>query len=360
MSILKNLNHDDSDNPLTTENLKSALRKPWLAQQFGHILVKYESEWYAEIDGEGKMPKWETLNDQLTGTMQTYLDFTLQKYEKQAALEKLKTHAARLSLANSEVDAYLKKANEQITKALAPIEELMERFISRLHHESDDLFRASVGTNFHKINRIPDKQIIEQAGDKLPSYYRMSGSNFEQITNLEKKHFYLIQDGYPDISNKIEGPLKEAFNTFNTLNAVELSAGTKLVRIVDPKSVDNSICWMRVEEFEKLKSRDQWREQFAVKTEWNSNGEYLTYTVPDGETLKAWEGIAASQEIKNTNYFIPGGGVQIVVDPNQLNRLYVSGRKPTNWNYGEVNYIDNGITYIGVPDLTKNIGSWYK
>jgi len=110
MSILKNLNHDDSDNPLTTENLKSALRKPWLAQQFGHILVKYESEWYAEIDGEGKMPKWETLNDQLTGTMQTYLDFTLQKYEKQAALEKLKTHAARLSLANSEVDAYLKNS----------------------------------------------------------------------------------------------------------------------------------------------------------------------------------------------------------------------------------------------------------
>ncbi|WP_392553085.1 hypothetical protein RHO14_04270 [Orbus wheelerorum] len=141
MSILKNLNHDDSDNPLTTENLKSALRKPWLAQQFGHILVKYESEWYAEIDGEGKMPKWEALNDQLTGTMQTYLDFTLQKYEKQAAVEKLKTHAARLSLANSEVDAYLKKANEYLDSISSLIRKSEENIAAkaRLNEQQDYL-----------------------------------------------------------------------------------------------------------------------------------------------------------------------------------------------------------------------------
>lgn len=138
------------------------------------------------------------------------------------------------------------------------------------------------------------------------------------------------------------------------------------MRIVDPKSADNSICWMRLEEFQKLKSRDQWREQFAVKTDWNSNGEYLTYTVPEGETLKVWEGVTATQNITkkemdvNLDYFIPGGGIQIVVDPSQLNRLYISSRTPTNWDYGEVEFFDKGSWFIGVPDLTKNIGNWYK
>jgi len=56
MSILKNLHYDDADEPLTEKNLQAALRKPWLAQQFGQILVKFESEWYAKIDSERRYP----------------------------------------------------------------------------------------------------------------------------------------------------------------------------------------------------------------------------------------------------------------------------------------------------------------
>lgn len=267
-----------------------------------------------------------------------------------------------------------KLSNEQITKALAPIEELLERFISRLHHEADDIFRANVGANFHGINRLPDHVVIHSSA-KVPSYYKISGTKYRAMDKLEEYHSKLITQGYPDIAAQ-SGPLKEAFTTFNTLKAVDLPAGTVLVRVVDPKSVDNSICWMRLDEFQKLKSRDQWREQFAVKTDWNSNGEYLTYTVPEGETLKVWEGVAATQDITkkeirmvdgiekegdvNLDYFIPGGGMQIVVDPSQLNRLYISSRTPTNWDYGEVEYLDKGSWFIGVPDLTKNIGNWYK
>lgn len=102
MLILKNINHDDSDEPLTHENLKSALRKPWLSEQFGHILVKYESEWYAEIDNEEKMTKWEALNDQITGMMQTFLDFLNQECDKGTALDKLKTRAIEQSLTTEE------------------------------------------------------------------------------------------------------------------------------------------------------------------------------------------------------------------------------------------------------------------
>lgn len=266
-------------------------------------------------------------------------------------------------------------SNQQITNALAPIEELLERFINRLHHESDDIFRANVGANFHGINRIPDHIVISRSTE-LPSYYREFGEKYFEINKLGGEHSILIAQGYPDITKNAKGPLNNTYKTFSTLNAVELPPGTVLVRVVDPKSVDNSTCWMRLEEFNKLRSRDQWREQFAVKTHWNSNGEYITYTVPDGQPLKVWEGRAASQQITkqetrivngveeqheiDLGYFIPGGGMQIVVDPSQLNRLYISGRKQTNWHYGEVEYVDSGITFIGVPDLTQNVGNWYK
>lgn len=29
------------------------------------LLVNYESEWYSEIDTEGKLPKWEALNSEM-------------------------------------------------------------------------------------------------------------------------------------------------------------------------------------------------------------------------------------------------------------------------------------------------------
>lgn len=36
-------------------------------------------------------------------------------------------------------------------------------------------------------------------------------------------------------------------------------------------------------EFDKLKSKDDWRRRFAVWANWNSNGEFVTYTVPKGK-----------------------------------------------------------------------------
>lgn len=112
LSILKNLNYDDADEPLTEENLKAVLRKSWLAQQIGYLLVKYESEWFAEINDQGEMPKWEALNDQLTGTMQTFLDFMLQRYEKQEALDRLKKYGRELALPESKLDEFLRKSEE--------------------------------------------------------------------------------------------------------------------------------------------------------------------------------------------------------------------------------------------------------
>lgn len=43
---------------LKTENLKTALRYPWLSQQFSHLIVNYESEWFADKG----LSKWHQLD----------------------------------------------------------------------------------------------------------------------------------------------------------------------------------------------------------------------------------------------------------------------------------------------------------
>ena len=69
--------------------------------------------------------------------------------------------------------------------------------------------------------------------------------------------------------------------------------------------------------FLSLKSRDEWREKLAVRPDWNQNGQYVVYEIPAGETLHAWRGTAASQEIKHTPYHLDGGGEQIVFTPQR-------------------------------------------
>ena len=68
-------------------------------------------------------------------------------------------------------------------------------------------------------------------------------------------------------------------------------------------------------EFKAIKNRDEWRSKFAVKPEWNQNGWYVEYEVKSGEALPIGRGPAASQELKGTDYYLEGGGEQIVFFP---------------------------------------------
>ena len=159
--------------------------------------------------------------------------------------------------------------------------------------------------------------------------------------------------GWPDIG-KTGNPdtTKNAFDTFavGTLEAKTYKEGTVLYRVVDPRSADNSICWMSKAEFDKLKSKDDWRRTFAVWANWNSNGEYVKYTVPPGG-LNAWEGVTASQAMKvggKPKYVLEGGARQIVLDPEKLDPKAYSKRAFTNWGYDDLGH-EAGL--IGVPFL---------
>jgi hypothetical protein len=125
-----------------------------------------------------------------------------------------------------------------------------------------------------------------------------------------------------------------------------------IVEWVDPNSVDNSICWMRKAEFDKLKSKDDWRRKFAVWASWNSNGEFVTYTVPPGKGLNLWEGVVGVQKHKgNEIYKLEGGAVQLVLDPKELKKEYLGKRQSTGWGYSS---FGETVELTGVPVLTNN------
>lgn len=93
------------------------------------------------------------------------------------------------------------------------------------------------------------------------------------------------------------------------------------------------------------------------KGELEQHGEYVTYTVPPGDGLKAWEGIVASQAYKNDDdeieFVLEGGARQVVLDPTDLDLTGLGKRQPTGWGYRSL--AGESISLVGVPVLKNNI-----
>jgi hypothetical protein len=127
----------------------------------------------------------------------------------------------------------------------------------------------------------------------------------------------LSKDGWPDL------PADEARN-FNSVEPVTLKPGTKIYRVIDDPESAAGRYWS-----EKLPaSRAEWRSEFAVKTNWNTNGQYVEYTVPEGPGLKVWRGETAAQQLRPTSFYLPGGGQQIYMPKDYV---IPSPPKPTGW-----------------------------
>lgn len=239
------------------------------------------------------------------------------------------------------VDSVRRGADRNLAKALKPIKEYLFFTARRLEVDADMAYRAYL----NNVNPHTFKKVSSPA-EEVEAYKKHGKPDWVSDTGIEP---------FPPLTTRPK-PLKnwpnvEAYNTFHSMKASTIPAGTKLYRIVDPTSKDNSICWMREEEFLKLKSKSDWRKRFAVWANWNANGEYITYTVPEGTQLHVWEGITASQRMKDTDYVLEGGAVQLVIDPSQLKKSHVSKRQSTNWKYDELG-IQNDM--IGVPTLKNN------
>ncbi|HAV1831412.1 TPA: hypothetical protein JG914_004240 [Enterobacter hormaechei subsp. steigerwaltii] len=260
------------------------------------------------------------------------------------------------------------KANRMLAKALQPLTDLLDRLANRLRVEGDNAFRAHVGNNVHRygVKRLSADEELAYLKNERPGWVRVGAKkvSYPPLEELSSTNLEKIEGGWPDIRYDPTGesPLNEAFKTFDaTMEPTVVQPGTVLYRIIDPSSGDNSICWMRKEEFDLLKSKSDWRRRFAVWKSWNENGEFVTYTVPPGQPLKVWEGHAATQTKKDaeslTKYSLEGGAVQVVLDPSQLNKSYTGARQKTGWGYG--GGAETPVyTHQGLPSL-ENKHNWF-
>ena len=106
------------------------------------------------------------------------------------------------------------------------------------------------------------------------------------------------------------------------MEAKYITGPEKLYRIVDPSNEGAGIFWISEADFKATKSLAEWRRRFAVKPEWNQNGWFVEYEVQAGETLAVWRGLAASQELGGTNYYLEGGAEQILFLPGKRDDMH--------------------------------------
>ena len=273
----------------------------------------------------------------------------------------MQTRAAQLL---ARVQAVRDKAHPKLGEVVQPLQDMLERIARRLDVEADMTYRAHTNAlNPHAYRRPGLEAEIAALRADPPSWVRVQ----KRSPKRAKRACPPIPNGYPNISKTSQHPLLVGkYDTFHTLEAAEIPPGTVLYRVIDPTSADNSICWMRKEEFDQLRGKADWRDRFAVWANWNGNGEFVTYTVPPGSPLKVWEGETASQVLKDragnpvkaddkgSHFWTAGGGRQIVLDPADLDMAHLGRRQPTNWGYG--NFSEH-IALVGVPTLTNN---WHK
>ncbi len=251
------------------------------------------------------------------------------------------------------IDGVRKKADKMLGNVLKPLQEWLDHLARRLDIEGDNNYRAYLReTTGHSFIRPKAEAEIAAFEKELPRWVNKT----EKVAHKPARKAP-VQAGWPDLDPKVKPgerhPLAKAYETFenNTIEPVTIPPGEALYRVLDPSSGDNSICWMRKAEFNKLKSKDDWRRKFAVWSSWNSNGEFVTYTVPPGKGLNVWEGVVGTQKIDGTLYKLEGGAIQIVLNPNDLKKEFLGKRQPTNWGYSS---FGETVEMTGVPILTNN------
>lgn len=249
------------------------------------------------------------------------------------------------------IDVVRRRADGMLAKAVRPVQEFLEHIARRLEIEADMAHRANLNAlNPHAFTKPSLTEEIAELNKAKPAWADDTGL----LTHGSVFHPPIAKEGWtstvPD-PKRGPHPLDNAHDTFHTIQALILPPGTTLYRVIDPSSSDNSICWMTKAEFDKLRSKDDWRRRFAVWLHWNSNGEFVTYTVPPGKGLHVWEGVTASQRIEGTRHVLEGGARQIVVNPADLVKAYLGKRQQTGWGYGDKNRI---ASMVGVPAQKNN------
>ncbi|MBE9591692.1 hypothetical protein IM753_12080 [Moraxella sp. K127] len=232
--------------------------------------------------------------------------------------------------------------NQKASELLKPLQDCVDSLIIKLEKEDLATYRAISGRfSSHYYGRIDSKTKAFLESKKLPFLKKTASFPALEITEFEKtKVRKKAKEGYPNLFRK--KPWDETqdyeyviatFSKKGGMQAVQLTGPMRLYRVIAPapKGSEFGEFWITEKVFKQLKSRDDWRDRLAVKVDWSANGQYVTYDIKAGETLKVWRGPAASQKFdKHTDLWYQGGTEQIVFFPDPAK---VSKRAETGWGY---------------------------
>jgi hypothetical protein len=172
------------------------------------------------------------------------------------------------------------QADDVLAQIMAPLQGWMNRLPQQLDAEHRLNYPASTMTiNRHQFSRMSLDAEIEVLRKSVPGYVNVA----ERGTYPPMRKPPSVPLGHPDIGLDAKPPLTDAFGTSHTAHPNVLAPGTRIYRVLDPKSNDKSICWMAEAEYKLLWSKAHWRDRFAVWGNWNANGEAVSYVVPPGQ-----------------------------------------------------------------------------
>lgn len=218
------------------------------------------------------------------------------------------------------IDANRNVISVAIKECMQPVRTVLKVFAKKL---DDQAWRVEIyRTNQGWIAPISESGSARLINAKPPKWAKKlpKKMKFEKIDPEDPEVHALIKS-YPT-----HPPLQDwIIETFSKkrggLHASAIKGPAKLYRVVDPSNEAGGIFWMTEAEFHAIKGRDEWREKFAVKPEWNQNGWVVEYEVKAGEELPVWRGPAASQKLEGTSYCLEGGGEQIVFFPGSRDEM---------------------------------------
>ncbi len=140
-------------------------------------------------------------------------------------------------------------ANQKLGEFLKPVQDFLERLAVRIEKESNQAFKATTNIkNIHNFKKVGTDAELKSVLNNKPNWVDVAAKEkYKALTECPK-----IPSNFPNIGAK-DGPLRDAYKTFHDLESVHIKEGEVLYRVLDPRSLDNSICWMRESEYRKLK-----------------------------------------------------------------------------------------------------------
>ena len=161
--------------------------------------------------------------------------------------------------------------------------------------------------------------LAKKLGEREPGAVPMTPALEKKIAN-SKRQGPRTEEGWPDL------PADKAATFEGAAEPVNLPPGTKIYRVIGSSRDAGGSYWSLEQ---PPQTEAEWRAGAAVLNDWNGDGGYVEYTVPEGG-LRGWQGPAAPQPTSALGYALSGGDQQLWIPRGTATPS--GGAKPTPWN----------------------------